>query len=225
MRPNLAVILCLISTVGWGAEPAATAPALVGTVAETAEDARALATGQHAPLQSHVLRPDGTTTTLQAETAGRPTVVVFYRGGWCPFCTRQLAGLGSVQAELERSGWRILALSPEPAAVVAMTISTATANNGHDGIRRLADADGNAMRAFGVAFHLDETASQRVRARGTILVTPPGSPRGILPVPSLFLVDATGVIRFVHADPDYRTRISTEAVRAAALAITPPATP
>ncbi len=224
MRLNLAVIPFLALTVGWS-EDLATPPTAVGAVAETAASVRALAIGQQAPVQSQILRPDGTITTLQAEMAGRPTVVVFYRGGWCPFCTRQLAGLGKIQEELERTSWRIIALSPEPAAVVANTINAATANGGYDGIRRFADADGAAMRAFGVAFHLDDTASQRMRARGTALVTPPGSPRGILPVPSLFLVDATGVIRFVHADPDYRTRISTEAVQAVVQSMATRATP
>lgn len=40
--------------------------------------------------------PDGTRFDPLAEAAKQPLVMVFYRGGWCPYCTRHLAELGQI---------------------------------------------------------------------------------------------------------------------------------
>ena len=34
---------------------------------------------------------DGKKFALKAETSAQPTVIIFYRGGWCPFCNAHLA--------------------------------------------------------------------------------------------------------------------------------------
>ena len=54
------------------------------------QEARPLTVGSTAPMSVMVRRTDGTAITLAAATGGAPTVLVFYRGGWCPFCTRHL---------------------------------------------------------------------------------------------------------------------------------------
>jgi len=38
-----------------------------------------------------LLHLHGDPTTLSAATAGRPAVVVLYRGPWCPYCNVALA--------------------------------------------------------------------------------------------------------------------------------------
>lgn len=40
-------------------------------------------------------------------------VIVFYRGGWCPLCNRQLAELSSRYEEFRKAGLEILAVSNE----------------------------------------------------------------------------------------------------------------
>src|SRR5271167_1018052 len=73
------------------------------------QEVRPLPVGAQAPLSVAVRLPDGTATTLGQVIAGTPTVVIFYRGGWCPFCTRHLAGLGTIVPELTAAGWKIIA--------------------------------------------------------------------------------------------------------------------
>jgi peroxiredoxin len=207
-------LLCAMTANAADAQVTTSIPAIPPSAAE----ARPLTVGSTAPLMAALLRPDGRATTLAAEVDGKPTVLVFYRGGWCPFCTRQLAGLGTITADLAAHGWRVLALSPETAAAVAESASKSE----NDGINRLADTQALAMRAFDVAYHLDDQTQEKMKGYGVPLLILPGYPRGVLPVPSVFLLDAAGVIRFVHADPDFRTRISTDAVRAAAATIMNP---
>lgn len=44
---------------------------------------------------------DGNTVSLESVLNGKRTVLVFYRGGWCPYCNLHLAAL----AEAEKSYW------------------------------------------------------------------------------------------------------------------------
>ncbi len=43
-----------------------------------------------------------------------PTVVTFYRGGWCPFCDLQLRAYQSVLPEIRRLGAELVAISRRP---------------------------------------------------------------------------------------------------------------
>ena len=38
---------------------------------------------------------DGTPFDLGAAFSEKPTVLIFYRGGWCPFCNRELGELAA----------------------------------------------------------------------------------------------------------------------------------
>jgi peroxiredoxin len=56
---------------------------------------------------------DGIPHTLSEFTASGPTVLVYARGAWCPFCLRQLADYGERYSDFKRSGVEVVALSPE----------------------------------------------------------------------------------------------------------------
>ena len=54
-------------------------------VASSAQEARPIAVGAAAP--DAALRDlNGNDVTLHAIVAERPTVLIFYRGSWCPYC-------------------------------------------------------------------------------------------------------------------------------------------
>jgi len=74
----------------------------------------------------------------------------------------------------------------------------------------------NAARAFGVAFRVDAAGLAKFQEYGVDLEAASGQSHHQLPVPAVFIIDRSGVIRFVHANPDYTTRISAEALLAAA---------
>lgn len=74
----------------------------------------------------------------------------------------------------------------------------------------------NAARAFGIAFQLDDATRKRYAIFGINLEDLAGTDRGQLPVPSVFLVDAAGTIRWVYSNPDYTTRPKNEELLAVA---------
>lgn len=183
-------------------------------LAETPELVRPLAVGTRTPAVT-VRTPDGEELKLAAALAGRKTIVIFYRGGWCPYCNQHLAALGELEPQLQAAGWQILALSPDEPAALA---PTATKNK--TAYRLLSDRAMAASAAFGVAFRVDEATAAKYREYGISLPPVPENPAARwLPVPAVFLVDQGGKVRFVHADADYKARLSPEALLAAAAAV------
>lgn len=170
-------------------------------------DIRPLTIGAAAPLSVSVKLPDGSQTTLGAVIHGEPTVLIFYRGAWCPFCSRHLAGLGTIVHDLNAAGWKILALAPEQPSVLKEAVVA-----GDDGVPRLSDADGNAMRAFGVAYHVDDATAAHMKEYKIDLTARSGNDHRWLPVPSVFLISAAGTICFVHANPDFKVRLDPQAI-------------
>ena len=72
------------------AETASASGAGPGT--DSAQDIRPLLIGSSVPdltLQA----ADGNRYDLNAAIGRKPTVVIFYRGGWCPYCNMQLGQL------------------------------------------------------------------------------------------------------------------------------------
>lgn len=54
------------------------------------EDISPLLTGENIP-KVNLLNAAGQSFDLNAAVASKPTILIFYRGGWCPFCSKQLA--------------------------------------------------------------------------------------------------------------------------------------
>jgi hypothetical protein len=64
--------------------------------------------------------------------------------------------------------------------------------------------------------HVDAATLAKMKTYGIDLETTQGTTRHELPVPSVFIVDRSGVIRFRHYDPDYTVRLDAAHVLAAA---------
>lgn len=198
---------------------AALAAAILVAVASPAlaDGLEPLAVGERVPDVS-VRDVDGEAVSLRAAAARKPTVLIFYRGGWCPFCTRHLAGVQGVVPELEALGYQILAISPDrPEKIAEMT-------EGEELELRytlLSDSKMDAARAFGLAFRVDAKTIEKYKGYGIDLVDASGEKHLTLPHPAVFIIDAEGTIRFAHAEADYKVRLApakivAEAKKAAA---------
>jgi peroxiredoxin len=155
--------------------------------------------------------------TLHGIIAGKPTVLIFYRGSWCPYCNAHLSDLVTVEEELRSLGYQIVAISPDrPEELNRMTIAD------HLNYRLFSDSQAEAMKKFGVAYRVDDTAVKNLKQKYNVdLERASGQTHHILPVPAVFVLDRAGKIVFVHADPDYKVRMKgAEVVAAAKTAIT-----
>jgi peroxiredoxin len=72
------------------------------------------------------------------------------------------------------------------------------------------DERSTVAEAFGLAFTLPADLKQVYLGFGNDLAMRNGDPSWRLPVPSRFVVDGGGIVRFVQADPDYTYRPEVE---------------
>jgi peroxiredoxin len=72
------------------------------------------------------------------------------------------------------------------------------------------DERSTVAEAFGLAFTLPDDLKQVYLGFGNDLAVRNGDPSWRLPVPSRFVVDGSGIVRCVQADPDYTFRPEAE---------------
>lgn len=196
-------ILCLAATLA--------APASHAEIAASAEETQPLPAGVAAPAFT-ARNADGSNFVFNPSTLDRPAMLIFYRGGWCPYCNAHLAELRHVVPELEQRGIDVYFLSADSPA------NLATALHGEaEGLdyTLLSDARLGAAKAFGLAFRVPDDYYQAAKDYGVDLEEASGEIHHALPIPAVYLVGAAGTIRFAHTNPDYTQRLSAAELRAA----------
>jgi peroxiredoxin len=171
---------------------------------------RPLAVGVHAPLFSGT-RTDGTARVFKPDGYARPAIVIFYRGGWCPYCNMQLSDLRLVEPKLRAQGFEIVFLSTDRPEILYSSLKETDIH-----YTLLSDSHLDAANAFHVVYHLDDATLAMQKKYGVDLDTTTGTALHELPVPSVFIIDTTGTIRYVYSNPDYKIRLGADALLAAA---------
>lgn len=161
--------------------------------------------------------PDITLSDPQGEMislsgiAGQNTLVVFYRGGWCPFCSAELSALAEIEEELYKNGITIVGISPDSPEYLKDSL-----NDLDTGFTLLSDSDMVASKAFGIAFKESEETVAKLKENGMDLEERSGKDHHLLPVPSVFLINDEGRIEFQYVNPNYKKRIDHKILVAAA---------
>lgn len=144
--------------------------------------------------------------------AGRPVVLSFFRGGWCPYCTLELRAYEALRPEFEARGVELFAISGEAPA------RTREFRRTHD-IRfpLLADVDQAVTRRYGLLFDVPADLHPIMEELGHApeMVNAGGSAR--LSIPATFVIGPDRRILARHADMDYRRRMEPQDALAAAL--------
>jgi peroxiredoxin len=139
--------------------------------------------------------------------AKRPVVVVFYRGGWCPYCTKSLEAWQGRMADLKAAGADFVAVAMEKPSFAAETRSKHKLE-----YTLLTDPTGAACRAYKTLFDLDEKTKAKYEGYGIDLSKHNENGKWQLPVPATYVIDTQGKVRYVQFDPDYTKRASPDAV-------------
>lgn len=133
-----------------------------------------------------------------------PTVLVFYRGGWCPYCTRHLSALGQVKDQIDSLGFNLIGITPDDYTNLDSSI---TRSENFD-YTLLSDKEANAIKAFGIGWLINDELYAKYKSKYKLDVEWWGnSSHHILPVPSVFIIK-DGVIKLQHVDPKYSQRLS-----------------
>jgi peroxiredoxin len=162
-----------------------------------------LAVGTPAP-DAEVHDIQGHAVHLAEIYRGGDTLLVFYRGGWCPYCNFQIRELASATQQFRDLGVRVVAISVDQPNAAARTQAMQEVP-----FPLLSDPDLVAHRAFRVVHHADDAEVKRLRGFGLDIEASSGRVHHDFAVPAIFLV-RSGAIAWAHADPDYKTRPSVQ---------------
>lgn len=174
------------------------------SVPDSPKDVNPLGEGKKVP-DVKVYNLEGKKVALRDVLGNSPTVLIFYRGGWCPFCNAHLGQLAKAQKDLLDEGFKIVAISPDKSE-----FPKGEAKKKNLKYTILSDPEVAAIRAFGLAFRVDEETLERYKTYNVDLEKRSGHRHHILPVPAAYLVDGKGMIRFAHWNADYKKRIDPE---------------
>ena len=186
-------------------------PRLLPEAAASAEKTKPLTVGDRVPPVVTVTDPEGRVLDLSTLIAEKPAVIIFYRGGWCPYCNTHLGALATIEPRLVELGYRVLAISADRPTKVQETREKSDFR-----YRLLSDSKMEAARAFGIAFKVDDATVEKYRGYGIDLEAASGEKHHLLPVPSVFIVGTDGMIRFAYSNPEYKVRLEPEKILTAA---------
>jgi peroxiredoxin len=151
---------------------------------------------------AELLDVHGTATTLYAAAGGGTSVLVFYRGAWCPYCNIALSAYqAQLLPQLAERGIPLIAVSPQkPDGSLTMQQKngldfTVVSDPGNTIAGRLGilTRPSPEARAAQLQLGLDLTS---VNADGTVT----------LPMPATVILDASHTVRWIDVHPDYSTR-------------------
>ncbi|GAB4454381.1 MAG: hypothetical protein OHK0029_08880 [Armatimonadaceae bacterium] len=209
-------LLCGLAVAGAPAKAQAQSPAVsrnATVVPDVAAKVNPLPVGAAVPALT-LRTPDGKAFNLSAALAEKPTVLIFYRGGWCPYCNTHLGKLSQIEDDLLKQGYRILAVSPDRPEELQKSIAKQSLR-----YQILSDSNADAAKAFGVAFRVDDgTVSKYKNSYKIDLEASSGQNHHILPVPAVFLIGTDGMVQYRYFNPDYKVRLEPEKILEAARA-------
>lgn len=169
------------------------------TLPKSANDISPLLIGEDVPSIS-LKSSDGKTVSTTDIIKSKKTILVFYRGGWCPYCNAHLSALAEAETQLIEQGYQIIAISPDSPKSLMETQTKEKLN-----YTLLSDSDGAFAKAFGIAFSAPEGYGKYLKESSEDLNT-----ELYIPVPSLFVLNETGTIVFEYISPDYKHRITND---------------
>ncbi|NJS13400.1 MAG: AhpC/TSA family protein [Sphingopyxis sp.] len=143
-----------------------------------------------APLPAFALKSSTGARFPSAHLVGKPSILIFFRGNWCPLCSAQIKELAVRYQDLDAMGVRVVLISPQP----------------HENTEALA-------KKFAVPFYfLTDEGNKAARTLG--IAQEDGLPFGMqvlgydsdTVVPTVIITDAAGKVIWTHQTDNYRVR-------------------
>jgi len=178
------------------------------------------------PLKSGDRAPRFTVRTVDdqpylfdPDNLDNPTVLISFRGGWCPYCNMHLSELRKVIPEIRASGIDVLFLSNDRPELLYSSLKQETQED-IDGLDYmiLSDADISAAMALGTAFRTDKGLTDYLEKKGRDYAGSSIGKHNALAVPAVYVIDKSGEIVFDFVNADYKIRLPADDLLSAARA-------
>jgi peroxiredoxin len=153
----------------------------------------------------------GTPVSLETLIEDGPAVIVFYRGGWCPYCNVALRTYQSeLLPQLENFGARLVAISPQSPDQSLSTVEKAGLE-----FTVLSDPGSRLAQRIGIAFQEADEVLAAQRELGLDIAQVNAEGATMLPRPTVLIVDQNHTVRFVDVQPDFTARTEVADIVAA----------
>jgi peroxiredoxin len=146
---------------------------------------------------------DGRDVALSSLYGKGPILLAFYRGGWCPYCSTENHSLSVAYPDFQKRGVTPVTISVDKPEAEAKTKATYSIP-----FPVLSDPDATVLEAFHVVNNVDKATYAKMKGFGVDLESYSGEGHHKIAIPSLFLIDKAGTVRWAHSDPDYKVRPS-----------------
>ena len=134
-----------------------------------------------------------------------PLLVIFYRGGWCPYCNRQIRALSMAWPEFKKRHVLPVLISVDKPDAAAMAQKTYEIP-----FPVLSDPLLEAHKAFNVVMRLDDKLLPMYKKYGIALEDWSGQNHHKFAVASAFIIDTQAKVVWAHSAEDYKTRPTVE---------------
>ncbi len=146
---------------------------------------------------------------LSDRLANGPVVVLFARGGWCPFCTLTLRAYQAALPDIHAAGADLLAITPQPADTCS-----AVAERDLLAFPMLSDFGNQVADQYGVAYELAPVLQKVYRRLGHDLPRLNKTDDWRVPLPATFIIGPDGHVLTASVEPVAHRRLDpAEVVR------------
>lgn len=146
------------------------------------------------------------TVSLYNELKKGPVVLMWYRGGWCPYCNINLHYLQEKLSEFNKLGASLLALTPE---LPDRSLNTAEKHKLE--FQVLSDVGNKVAKEYGVVFKLTPEVAA-IYQKAFDMHGYNGDESDELPLAATYVIDQNGIIKYAFLDADYRNRAEPEEI-------------
>ena len=162
---------------------------------------------------------DGKPYVFDPDNLENPTILISFRGGWCPYCNMHLSELRTVIPEIRESGYDVLFLSNDRPDLLYSSLKMETQED-IDGLDYviLSDAEINAAIALGIAFRTGKGLTDYLEEKGRDYAGSSIGRHNALAVPAVYVVNKSVEIVYDFVEPDYKIRLPADELLAAAKA-------
>lgn len=137
-----------------------------------------------------------------------PVVLIFYRGGWCPYCNVQLRQLQSSLDEFKKYNALVVAVSVDKIAKAAVTVKDESL-----GFEVISNPEGDILKAYNLIYRVPDELNKKYKEQYKIdLEEASGRKDHMIAIPATYIIDTSGTIVFAYANENYKIRTSVEEI-------------
>jgi peroxiredoxin len=135
-----------------------------------------------------------------------PMVLFFYRGKWCPVCSRYLSSYQDSLHFITDQGVNFVAITPESIENVELSVRLHNLT-----YTVIYDCQEKIMADYDVMFTVTKAYQDKIlTSQSTDIAKNNGRDAARLPVPATYIINKQGIIVAVQFDPDYHNRASVK---------------